>query len=128
MDTAGGMPTTPDLPRLPIGPTSIGGPRSARTSSGDTLLVTPSRGGNPAPVFTPGAAPIPRATQPVTDRPPGGVPYSPSGARGPNGRPPHQPDSEAVRLRAEIVRRRHRVDSLRVLLDSLRGKARPDTP
>ncbi len=127
MDTAGAMPETPDLPRLPIG----AAPDGRLSPSAEAMHTGPPLGRNPAPVFTPGAAPIPRGDQPVIDRPPsGGVPYSQALNRPPtppaNSRAGRSTDS-VLAIRAEIARRRHRVDSLRVLLDSLARRAKVDS-
>ncbi len=126
MDTSGAMPQTPDLPRLPIGVA----PNGRLSPSAEAMHAAPPLARNPAPVFTPGAAPIPRADQTDAERPPGGVPYSPTLNRPPtpprNARATHSSDS-VLAIQAEIARRRHRVDSLRVLLDSLARRAKGDS-
>ncbi len=126
-DTAGAVPQTADLPRLPIG----SAPNGRLSPAAEAMHAGPPLARNPAPVFTPGAAPIPRGDQPVTDRPPsGGVPYSQALNRPPtppaNSRAGRAADS-VLAIQAEIARRRHRVDSLRVLLDSLAKRAKVDS-
>jgi hypothetical protein len=126
MDTGGAMPETPDLPRLPIGVA----PDGRLSPSAEAMHAAPPLARNPAPVFTPGAAPIPRADQTAVERPPGGVPYSPVLNRpqtpASNARAARSADS-VLAIQAEIARRRHRVDSLRVLLDSLAKRAKGDS-
>jgi hypothetical protein len=131
LDTTGpAMPVSPDLPRLPIRSTSIGGAgdRSGRLP-GDSDRLSHTFVRNPAPVFTPGAAPIPRAVQPSNDAQNmrSSIPLSLSHPPTPDTRVPHQSDAEAAAIRAEIARRRHRVDSLRTVIDSLARKAKADS-
>ena len=126
IDTAGAMPETPDLPRLPIGVA----PDGRLSPSAEAMHAALPLARNPAPVFTPGAAPIPRADQTAAERPPGGVPYSRTLNRPPTpastARATRSSDS-VFAIQAEIARRRHRVDSLRVLLDSLARRAKVDS-
>jgi hypothetical protein len=126
------MPAMRDLPRLPIRPTSAGGlgrgTRGPGASDGGSG-VSQGFGRNPAPVYSPGAAPIPHTARVGT-----GSSIAPSA-------PAHaipSPDTaaaaspvtaaEAATIRAEIARRRHRVDSLRQILDSLAKKTAADSP
>ena len=136
-DTAGPMPSTPDLPRLPIGPTSVSphgqAARRARVRS-DTLVGPPNRSRNPAPVYTPGAAPVPRAVSasgpavPRDTAPHAVLAARPSRTGSTATGVPHAASTgltpaELTAIRTEIADRRRRVDSLRRVLDSL-GKAK----
>jgi hypothetical protein len=126
--------TPPDLPRLPIRPTSIAGHARGTRSAGVAPDTTPrpSRAvpRNPAPVYTPGATPIPRAATPTASgqtalgSTPSGTEVG--GADGASHAASPTP-AELSAIRDEIARRRHRVDSLRHVLDSLSTKTAPDS-
>jgi hypothetical protein len=123
--TAAPEPRAPDLPRLPIGPTYV--PVSAvpatriAPASSETGLPSAFSHPNPAPVAKPGAAPIPRAA------PPGSPPPPPPLQRVGLPTPPRLKPADLAAIRAEIVRRRHRVDSLRQFVDSLGDRLPKDS-
>lgn len=132
--TAAEMPAMHDLPRLPIRPTSAGGlGRGTRGTGGSDGASSLSRGfgSNPAPAYTPGAAPIPHVARasagptiaPPTAHAPGGATLSPDSTA----KTSQVTGAEAAAIRAEIARRRHRVDSLRQVLDSLGKKTATDS-
>jgi hypothetical protein len=138
------LPPDPNLPRLPIGPSG---------SNGVPLIASPNPeqaaplGGshfkaNPAPVYTLGAAPIPRAMRSSADaynkpvfplvtpvKPGQGASITSSDdlppplALRPAGSPPNA--SEAIAIRLEILRRRRRADSLKHVVDSLGERLKP---
>lgn len=125
--SAPGLPPAMDLPRLPIGPTSVAGATRRHLSplvgadAGHAPRGVPV---NPAPVYTPGAAPMPRATEGSGQRLPAtSSPAAPNSPAVPDAGSEHTSSAELVAIRAEIARRRQRVDSLRHVLDSLAKKA-----
>lgn len=133
------LPADPDLPREPIGPVS-GNPLVA-SPAGDPAIALGHFRANPAPVYSPGAAPIPRhAGRSASGMGQSVFPLVPAGAQqatNPNAnptddlppplalRPASSPPtaSEVLAIRAEIARRRHRVDSLRMVVDSLAARS-----
>jgi hypothetical protein len=81
-------------------------------------------------VYTPGAAPIPHADAPGADSPRSSQSaHAPPGSKSSSdtGAASQVTAAEAAAIRAEIARRRHRVDSLRQVLDSLARKAAADS-
>ncbi len=125
------MPAMHDLPRLPIRPTSAGGlGRGTRGLGASDGGSGASQGfsRNPAPVYSPGAAPIPRTARVGTG--PSIAPSAPTHAIPSPDTAAASPvtAAEAATIRAEIARRRHRVDSLRQVLDSLAKKTAADSP
>jgi len=130
------VPPAPDLPRLPIRPTAIAGPAhgaNAPIVPPDATLHPPRANRlNPAPVYTPGAAPIPRRATPGSRGQRDGTgPLPPAGADSGGAEASPSPSShtpaELAAIRDEIARRRRRVDSLRHVIDSLSKKTAPDT-
>jgi hypothetical protein len=138
------LPPDPNLPRLPIGPSGGNGvpliaspnPEQAAALGGSNFKA------NPAPVYTLGAAPIPRAMKSAPDayskpvfplvapvKPGRGATITSSDdlppplALRPAGSPPNA--SEAIAIRLEILRRRRRADSLKHIVDSLGERLKP---
>ena len=137
------LPAVPDLPRAPIGPMTGAGPAALAASHVEGVPTSLGHfRPNPAPVYTPGAAPIPRpagrsglgsASQSLFPLVPVGAqqkaqtaPAQPSDdlppplALRPASSPPTP--AEVIAIRLEIIRRRHRVDSLARIVDSLRAR------
>jgi hypothetical protein len=130
------LPPDPVLPRLPIGPTGPVAAPLVATRVEDALKAWGPFHANPAPAYTPGAAPIPKPVgRSASDaygqsvfplispaKPADGANLTtpddlPPLALRPAGSPPTP--SEALAIRLEILRRRRRADSLRRVVDSL---------
>jgi hypothetical protein len=126
-DTTAATPlgASPALPRLPVGPAARVDapmrPRPAGAQSEDTTLFSPHFRANPAPVFTPGAAPVPRSGVPAAAVVrPVAAPLSPAAAAAAHKanaafRDALTPEAaaEMAAVRAAIIQRQQRADSVR---------------
>ncbi len=139
--SAAPLPAVPDLPRAPVGPMAGAGPGGLVASHEEGVPTSLGHfRPNPAPVYSPGAAPIPRpagrsglnaASQSLFPLVPVGAEQKAQAVRAQPSddlppplalRPASSPPTpaEVIAIRLEIIRRRHRVDSLARIVDSLR--------
>ncbi len=118
------MPGASATPRLPIGPAatpaSYAGTRAGLARAGDTALVTHPLRANPAAVYSPGAAPIPRTEAAIAasrPKPPKTAAELRASAAFSDALTP-EAAAEMAAVRRAVSLRRHRADSLKHVADS----------